>query len=150
MGVFIKIISTEKTFALLKSAQKKHFFLEFFLKESSWRALLNHLKIGRSSILQCSSFNYLTKFGRSSIFIKQPPLFLPSQHPAAAAAGFRATRAAAARATLGRSPPGPPKGDFRPGWGRADGVRKSPGRGSVEKDMAMGQTLVPSEPQNSW
>ena len=32
----IKIISIEKTFALHKSAQKKHFFLEFFLKESSW------------------------------------------------------------------------------------------------------------------
>ena len=41
----IKIISIEKTFALHKSAQKKHFFLEFFLKESSWWALLNHLKI---------------------------------------------------------------------------------------------------------
>ena len=31
----IKIISIDKTFALHKSAQKKHFFLEFFLKESS-------------------------------------------------------------------------------------------------------------------
>ena len=31
----IKIISIEKTVALHKSAQKKHFFLEFFLKESS-------------------------------------------------------------------------------------------------------------------
>ena len=31
----IKIISIEKTFVLHKSAQKKHFFLEFFLKESS-------------------------------------------------------------------------------------------------------------------
>ena len=41
----IKIISIEKTFALHKSAQKKHFFLEFFLKESSWWALFNHLKI---------------------------------------------------------------------------------------------------------
>ena len=41
----IKIISIEKTFALHKSAQKKHFFLEFFLKESSWWALFNRLKI---------------------------------------------------------------------------------------------------------
>ena len=41
----IKIISIEKTFALDKSAQKKHFYLEFFLKESSWLALFNHLKI---------------------------------------------------------------------------------------------------------
>ena len=41
----IKIISIEKTFALHNSAQKKHFFLEFFSKESSWWALLNHLKI---------------------------------------------------------------------------------------------------------
>ena len=41
----IEIISTEKTFALHKSAQKKHFFLEFFLKESSWWALFNRLKI---------------------------------------------------------------------------------------------------------
>ena len=41
----IKIISIEKTFALHKSAQKKHVFLEFFLKGSSWWALLNHLKI---------------------------------------------------------------------------------------------------------
>ena len=41
----IKIISIEKTFALHKSAQKKHFFLEFFLKESSWWTLLNHIKI---------------------------------------------------------------------------------------------------------
>ena len=31
----IEIISIEKTFVLHKSAQKKHFFLEFFLKESS-------------------------------------------------------------------------------------------------------------------
>ena len=31
----IKIISTEKTFTLHKSGQKKRFFLEFFLKESS-------------------------------------------------------------------------------------------------------------------
>ena len=41
----IKIISIEKTFVLHKSAQKKHFFLEFFFKESSWLALFNHLKI---------------------------------------------------------------------------------------------------------
>ena len=41
----IKIISIEKTFALHKSAQKKHFFSGIFLKESSWRAPLNHLKI---------------------------------------------------------------------------------------------------------
>ena len=41
----IKIISIEKTFALHKSAQKKHFSLEFFLKESSSLALFNHLKI---------------------------------------------------------------------------------------------------------
>ena len=31
----IKIISIEKTFALHKSAWKKHFFLEFFFNESS-------------------------------------------------------------------------------------------------------------------
>ena len=30
----IEIISKEKTFALHKSAQKKHFFLEFFLKKA--------------------------------------------------------------------------------------------------------------------
>ena len=41
----IKTIIIEKTFAFHKSAQKKHFFLEFFLKESSWLALFNHLKI---------------------------------------------------------------------------------------------------------
>ena len=41
----IKIISIEKTFALHKSAQKKHFSLDFFLKESSWLVLFNHLKI---------------------------------------------------------------------------------------------------------
>ena len=42
----IKIVSIEKTFALHKSAQKKTFFpLIFFLKESSWLALFNHLKI---------------------------------------------------------------------------------------------------------
>ena len=41
----IKIISIEKTFELHKSAQKKHFYLEFFLKESSWLALFNHIKI---------------------------------------------------------------------------------------------------------
>ena len=41
----IKIISIEKTFALHKSAQKKHFFLEFVLTESSWLALFNHFKI---------------------------------------------------------------------------------------------------------
>ena len=41
----IKIISMEKTFALHKSAQKKHFYLEFFFKESSWLALFHHLKI---------------------------------------------------------------------------------------------------------
>ena len=38
----IKIISIEKTFALHKSAQKKHFFLEYFWKESFWLALFNH------------------------------------------------------------------------------------------------------------
>ena len=31
----IKVIGIEKTFALHKSVQKKHFFLGFFLKESS-------------------------------------------------------------------------------------------------------------------
>ena len=31
----LKVISIEKTFALHKSAQKKHFFLGFFLEESS-------------------------------------------------------------------------------------------------------------------
>ena len=31
----IEIIGIEKTFVLHKSAQKKHFFFEFFLKESS-------------------------------------------------------------------------------------------------------------------
>ena len=41
----LKVISTEKTFAFHKSAQKKHFFLGFFLKESPWLALFNHLKI---------------------------------------------------------------------------------------------------------
>ena len=41
----IKIISIENTIALYKSAQKKHFFLELFLKESSWWALFNRLKI---------------------------------------------------------------------------------------------------------
>ena len=41
----IKIISIEKTFAFHKSAQKKKFSLEFFLKESSWLALFNHFKI---------------------------------------------------------------------------------------------------------
>ena len=30
----IKIISIEKTFAVHKSAQKKHFFLDFFLKKA--------------------------------------------------------------------------------------------------------------------
>ena len=35
----IKIINIEKTFALYKYVQKKHFFLEFFLKESSWWTL---------------------------------------------------------------------------------------------------------------
>ena len=43
----MKITSIEKTFVLhtCKSAQKKHFSWNFFLKESSWWALLNHLKI---------------------------------------------------------------------------------------------------------
>ena len=45
LTTLLLIISIEKTFALHKSAQKKHFFLEFFLKESSWWALFNHLKI---------------------------------------------------------------------------------------------------------
>ena len=39
----IKIISVEKLFSLHESAQKKHLFLEIFLKESSWWALRNHL-----------------------------------------------------------------------------------------------------------
>ena len=45
LTTLLLIISIEKTFALHKSAQKKHFFLEFVLKESSWWALFNHLKI---------------------------------------------------------------------------------------------------------
>ena len=40
----IKIIIIGKTFVLHKSAQKKHIFREFFIIESSWWALFNHLK----------------------------------------------------------------------------------------------------------
>ena len=41
----LKVISIEKTFALHKSAEKKHFFLGFFLKESSWLALLGSIQV---------------------------------------------------------------------------------------------------------
>ena len=41
----IKVISSEKTFALPKSAQKNIFSWIFFFKESSWLALFNQLKI---------------------------------------------------------------------------------------------------------
>ena len=68
----IKIISVEKTFALHQSAQKKYFFLEFFIKESSWLALFNHLKIANfekswfftldDTLNLCRHFHYLPKY----------------------------------------------------------------------------------------
>ena len=71
----IKIISIEKTFALHKSAQKKHFFLELFLKESSWWALFNRLKIAN---LEKWWFFTLDDTFRGRKLISPCPLLSPS------------------------------------------------------------------------